>query len=200
VLREWPRAGTKPESTLGLTTTDEPIKKIATLLPVSEEMLEDAPAIQSTSTAASRLFVRLEEERQLVRGTSGGNEVQGLLTSRNVPVYAGGTAVGNKAVQLFKAMNGMRGSAFLEADWIALHPGDWEDIRLLTDTAGQFFGGGPFQGPYGGRRVRSVSRPGPGRRPIALERAGLRHPATGAAKGTAVVGTRERRRSGAAAG
>jgi HK97 family phage major capsid protein len=142
--------GNKPESTLGLTTTDEPIKKIATSLSVSDEMLEDAPAIQSYINGRLSLFVRIEEERQLIRGTSGGNEVQGLLTSRSVPVYAGGTAAGNKAVQLFKAMNGLRGSAFLEPDWIVLNPSDWQDIRLLTDTAGQFFGGGPFFGPYGG--------------------------------------------------
>jgi HK97 family phage major capsid protein len=142
--------GTKPESTLGLTTTDEPIKKIATLLPVSEEMIEDAPAIQSYINGRLSLFVRIEEERQLIRGTSGGNEVQGLLTSRSVPVYAGGTAAGNKAVQLFKAMNGLRGSAFLEPEWIVMNPADWQDIRLLTDSAGQFFGGGPFLGPYGG--------------------------------------------------
>lgn len=76
--------------------------------------------------------------------------MQGLLTSRGVPVYAGGTAAGNKAVQLFKAANGMRGSAFVEPDWFVLHPTDWQDIRLLADTAGQLFGGGPFQGPYGG--------------------------------------------------
>ncbi|HVJ27785.1 MAG TPA: phage major capsid protein [Vicinamibacterales bacterium] len=141
--------GLKPQSTLGLTTTDEPIKKIATSLKVSDEMLEDAPAIQSYINGRLSLFVQIEEERQLIRGTSGGNEVQGLLTSRSVPVYAGGTAAGNRAVQLFKAMNGLRGSAFLEPDWIVLHPTDWEAIRLLTDTAGQFYGGGPFQGPYG---------------------------------------------------
>lgn len=183
--------GTKPESSLGLSTTDEPIKKIATILPVSEEMLEDAPQIQSYINGRLALFVKLEEERQLIRGTSGGNEVQGLLTSRNVPIYAGGTAAGNKAVQLFKAMNGMRGSAFLEADWIALHPGDWEDIRLLTDTAGQFFGGGPFLGPYSGQTPpvgNSTQVEGPTDRiwgvPVYVT------PATGAVKGTAVVGTR----------
>lgn len=141
--------GTKPESSLGLTTTDEPIKKIATMLPVSEEMLEDAPAIQSYINGRLTLFVKIEKERQLLRGTSGGNEVQGLLTSRSVPVYAGGTAAGNKAVQLFKAMNGMRGSAFLEPEWIVMNPTDYEGIRLLTDTAGQFYGGGPFTGQYG---------------------------------------------------
>jgi HK97 family phage major capsid protein len=150
-------SGTKPESTFGFTTADEPIKKIATLLPVSEEMLEDAPAIQSYINGRLTLFVKIEEERQLIRGTSGGNEVQGLLTSRSVPVYAGGTAAGNKAVQLFKAMNGLRGSAFLEPDWTIMNPTDWQDIRLLTDTAGQFFGGGPFQGPYGNGQNRDAS-------------------------------------------
>jgi HK97 family phage major capsid protein len=183
--------GTKPESTLGLTTTDEPIKKIATMLPVSEEMLEDAPAIQSYNNGRLMLFVRIEEERQLLRGTSGGNEVQGLLTSRSVPVYAGGTAAGNKAIQLFKAMNGLRGSAFLEPDFIVLHPSDWQDIRLLTDTAGQLFGGGPFVGPYGGPQGpvsatgNQVSNVGVSiwEKPVYVTSA------TGA--GTAVVGTRE---------
>jgi HK97 family phage major capsid protein len=144
---------TKPQSTLGLTTSDEPIKKIATSLKISDEMLEDAPAVQSYINGRLMLFVRIEEERQLLRGTSGGNEVQGILTSRSVPVYAGGTAVGDRATQLFKAMNGLRGSAFIEPEWIVIHPTDWEAIRLLKDgaggTVGQYFGGGPFQGPYG---------------------------------------------------
>ena len=142
--------GTKPESTLGFVTTDEPVKKIATMLPVSEEMVQDAPAIQSYINGRLVLFVRIEEERQLFRGTQGGNEVQGFLTSRGVPVYAGGTAVGNKAIQLFKAMNGLRGSAFVEPEWIVMHPTDWQDIRLLTDNQNQLYGGGPFFGPYGG--------------------------------------------------
>ena len=75
--------GNKPESTLALATRDEPIKKIATLLPISEEMLEDAPAVQSYINGRLSLFVRIEEERQLFRGTSGGNEVQGILASRS---------------------------------------------------------------------------------------------------------------------
>jgi HK97 family phage major capsid protein len=179
--------GTKPESTLGMTTTDEPIKKIATLLPVSEEMLEDAPAIQSYINGRLTLFVRIEEERQLIRGTSGGNEVQGLLTSRSVPVYAGGTAAGNKAVQLFKAMNGLRGSAFLEPDWTIMNPTDWQDIRLLTDTAGQFFGGGPFQGPYGNGQNRDASNQNNAAADVVWNKPVYVSSAVGA--GTAIVGT-----------
>ena len=91
--------------------------------------------------------------------------MQGILTSRGVPVYAGGTAVGNKAVQLFKAMNGVRGSAFVEPEWIVMHPTDWEAIRLLTDTAGQYLYGGPGQGPYGNGGVAAGVRAGHRARP-----------------------------------
>jgi HK97 family phage major capsid protein len=132
--------GTKPESTVGLTTTDEPIKKIATLLPVSEEMLEDAPAIQSYINGRLSLFVRIEEERQLLRGTSGGNEVQGMLTTRNVPVFGTASAAAGDdfATKIFKAANSMRGSAFVEPEWVVMHPSDWQTIRLAKDGAGGF--------------------------------------------------------------
>jgi HK97 family phage major capsid protein len=144
--------GTKPESTLGFTSRTDPVKKIAHVIVTSDEMLEDAAQVQSFINGQMALFVNIEEERQLLRG-AGTNEIVGIMDStRGINVYAGGTAAGNKAVQLFKAMNGQRGSALLEPDWIAINPSDWESIRLLTDTAGQFFGGGPFQGPYGSGR------------------------------------------------
>jgi HK97 family phage major capsid protein len=142
--------GAKPESTLGLTSTDETVKKIATTLVVSDEMLEDAAQVQSYINGRLSLFVQIEEERQLLRG-AGTNELVGIMAAaRGINVYAGGTAAGNKAVQLFKAMNGQRGSALLEPDWIVINPTDWEAIRLATDDNGQYFGGGPFQGPYSG--------------------------------------------------
>ncbi len=142
--------GDKPQSTLGLSTQDEQVKKVATSLVIGDELLDDSAAVGQFVNNRLALFVRIESERQLLRGTAGGNEVQGLLTGRGVPVYAGGTAAGNKAVQIFRAMNGTRGSAYVEPAWTVMNPSDWESIRLLTDSTGQFFGGGPFQAPYGG--------------------------------------------------
>jgi HK97 family phage major capsid protein len=149
--------GTKPESTLAFSVIDEPVKKVATSISISDELLSDAPAVQTFVNGQLSLFVQIEAERQLLRGTQGGNEVQGILTSRGVPVYAGGTAVGNKAVQLFIAMNGVRGSAFVEPEWVVCHPTDYQELRLLRDTAGQFLGGGPFMGPYGNGSNLSAS-------------------------------------------
>jgi HK97 family phage major capsid protein len=48
----------KPESTLAFSEVSEPIRKIATFLPVSDEMLEDAPQIQSYLNERLSLFVR----------------------------------------------------------------------------------------------------------------------------------------------
>lgn len=141
--------GAKPQSTLALSTTDESVKKLATSLVVSDEMLEDDAQVASYINGRLSLFVQIKRENSLVRG-AGTNDLVGIMDSaRGINIYAGGTAAGNKAVQLFKALNGTRGSSFLEPDAIIIHPTDWQEIRLLTDSAGQFFGGGPFQGPYG---------------------------------------------------
>jgi HK97 family phage major capsid protein len=144
--------GTKPESTFAYSTADEPVKKIAHVTVISDELLEDAPAITAFINGRMALFCNLETERQLLRGAAGGNEVQGLLTSRGVPVFAG-TVTDDKATQLFKAANSMRGSAFVEPEWIVIHPTDWQTVRLTKDgaggTVGAYQGGGPFAGPYG---------------------------------------------------
>jgi HK97 family phage major capsid protein len=65
----------------------EPIKQIATLLPVSDEMLEDVPSIQAYLNSRLTLFVRVEEERHLLRG-AGTNELVGLMNaSRGINTY-----------------------------------------------------------------------------------------------------------------
>jgi HK97 family phage major capsid protein len=52
--------GTKPESTIGMAEVVEPVKKIATVLPISDEFLEDAPSIQAYLNSRLTLFVSIE--------------------------------------------------------------------------------------------------------------------------------------------
>ena len=136
------------------------------------------------------LFVQIHGERQLFRGTSGGNVVQGLLTSRGVPVYAGGTAVGNKAVQLFQGHE--RASRFgvprarMDRDAADRLPGP----RLLAETAGQFFGSGPFVGAYGDPTSVEASGQITGATDTIWGKSCYVTSAIGGA-GTAIVGTRE---------
>jgi HK97 family phage major capsid protein len=47
-------------------------------------------------------------------------------------------------------MTGCRGSANLDPTGIVVNPANWQTIRLAKDSSGQYMGGGPFVGPYGG--------------------------------------------------
>ena len=141
--------GAKPESTIDFVQVDEPVKKIATYLPVQDEMLEDAAQIQSYINNRLSLFIRLAEDTQLLRG-AGGNDIAGLIGRTGVNTL-GTAAAGTIPVEhVFKAANGVRGSSFLDPDTLVINPTSWQNIRLGKDTANQYYGGGPFYGPYGG--------------------------------------------------
>ena len=83
----------------------------------------------------------------------------------------------------------MAGSAFLEPEWIVLDPSDYEAIRLLKDSAGQFYGGGPFgSGPYGGQGLASAGAVTAGAVDTLWSKPVYISPALG--RGTALVGAR----------
>ena len=121
---------------------DEPVKKIATAITVSDELIEDAAAAQGFVGGRLSQFVKIEEERQLLRG-AGGNELAGLVARAGVNTYAKGT-IDNNAVALAKVIGNTAGSSFVQPTGIAMHPVNFLNTRLLTDANGQFLGGGPF--------------------------------------------------------
>lgn len=140
--------GDKPASDLALSTTDEPVQKIATILTVSDEMIEDTAQVQSYINGRLSLFVKIEEEDQLIRGDGSSPNISGFY-DRSINVYGKGT-VDNNAVALFKVINNTRGSSFLDVDHVFMHPTNWATTRLLQDANDQFYGGGPFTSAYGG--------------------------------------------------
>jgi HK97 family phage major capsid protein len=147
-------AGVKPESTINMAEVTEPIKKIATVLPVSDEFLEDAPSIQAYLNDRLTLFVRIEEERQLLRG-NGTNELIGVMNRSGGQAINTHTklAADDNATGLARVLANTAGSSYLQPDTIVMHPTNWLNTRLLRDgtggTVGQFLGGGPFTGAYG---------------------------------------------------
>lgn len=139
--------GLKPESTLILDEVDEPVRKIATTLKVTDEMLDDLPFVASYINSRGGLFVALETNDQLLNGT-GTNDLVGLLNrsglAADVPVGSDPTADA-----IYKQITAIRSNAFMEPDGIVIHPEDWEAIRLSKDANDQYYAGGPFMGQYG---------------------------------------------------
>lgn len=136
----------KPESTLILSQVDEPVRKIATFLPVTDEMLEDVAQLRSYIDGRLRLFVQQKEEQQLYAGTGTAPEISGILDRTAIQTQAMGAD--DTATAIYKGITKVR-NTFLEPDGIVINPADWEQVRLMKDANQQFYGGGPFTAAYG---------------------------------------------------
>jgi HK97 family phage major capsid protein len=134
--------GQKPESTLGFTETVEPVRKIATYIGVSDELLEDAVQIQSYVNSRLSLFVRIKEEDQLLYGSGSAPNLQGLLNRSGIQNHSRGTFTNLDAI---RQMITKSRDSFLEPDAVVIHPAQWENIELLKDGQGAYYGD-PFRG------------------------------------------------------
>lgn len=152
--------GLKPESAITFAKVDEVLKKIATFLPVSDEMLEDFQQISSYLNARLALFVQLQEEVQLLRGDGTGTNLVGILNRVGLapPVVKGnatppaGSATGiylspttdNDMDAIYRQITQIRVTSFLEPETIVIDPGAWMNIQLSKNTQGTYYAGGPF--------------------------------------------------------
>lgn len=136
----------KPESAFVFDDIDESVRKIATFLPVTDEMLEDYSQIMSYLDGRLRLFIQITEEDQLLNGSITPPDIVGILNRTNVQSQAKGTDTDVDAI--FKAMTKVR-NQFVEPDGLVINPADWQDVRLLKDANDQYYGGGPFGPQYG---------------------------------------------------
>lgn len=135
----------KPESTITFSPVDEPVRKIATFLPITDEMLEDAAQLRSYLDGRLRLFVQHEEERQLLSGTGTAPQLRGLLNRTGVQTVAM-AAAGSIADTLYTAITNVRVNANVEPDGIVMHPTNYAKLRTAKDAASTGYNaGGPFQ-------------------------------------------------------
>ncbi len=124
----------KPESTLGLSEVVEPIRKIATWLPISDEMLEDSVQVQSYVNSRLSLFVSIKEEQQLLYGDGTAPNISGIFDRAGFQNHnAAGTLIAEIREMITKSR-----TSFLEPDGLVVHPNQWESIELYRTTTGEF--------------------------------------------------------------
>jgi HK97 family phage major capsid protein len=140
--------GVKPPSDLTLARVEHGLSKIATVLDVPDEFLEDMDAARSYIDGRLTLFIQQEEEDQILNGNGTAPNVRGILNTTGVLTEASASAADNFAA-LYRAITEIRTVSLLEPDGVVINPTDYQKLRLATDGNGQFYGGGPFVGPYG---------------------------------------------------
>lgn len=139
----------KPESSIEFDKADESLKKIATFFSVTDEMLEDFEQIRSYLDARLELFVRHEEEAQLLTGDGTNDTMVGILnrTGLSTEVVRGtapSAADDNAMDAIYRQITRVRTTSFLEPDNIVQDPIGWEKVVLTKSEQGVYYAGGPF--------------------------------------------------------
>lgn len=139
----------KPESSLTFDKVDEVLHKITTFLEVTDEMLEDYEQIRSYLDARLELFVKHQEEAQLLNGDGTGANMVGLLNRAGLATsIVKGTSPSvsgdNDMDAIYRQITQIRTTAFLEPDNIVIDPLGWQNIVLTKSSQGVYYAGGPF--------------------------------------------------------
>lgn len=161
----------KPESTLVFDAVTDPVRKIPTWIPVTDEMLEDVAQMRSYIDARLRLFVNLALDDQLLNGTTTAPDIVGFLNRSNLAASVVRTGTVTNADAVLDQISAIEAATFLAVDGIVMHPTNWKTIQQSKDGSGQYYGGGPLASP---------ARPVLWGRPVAVTSA--------IALGTALVG------------
>lgn len=132
---------TKPEASWDTSEVDAAVRKIAVTSKVTDELFADFPMIRDYIDNRLRFMVALTEDDQLLNGDGNSPNILGLLNVSGIQTQALGADVRPDAV--YKAMTKVRFTGFFEPDGVVMNPTDFQNIRLLRTTQGEYIWGAP---------------------------------------------------------
>lgn len=145
----------KNESGITFTLANAPVVTLAHFIPVSRQVLDDAPQLESYVNSRLSYGLKLKEEDQLLNGNGDSGNISGILDSGNFTAYNRAATGDTKLDTLRKAIT-QAALAEYPVDAFVINPADWEAIETLKDEDGRYIFANPVQiaGPQiWGRRV-----------------------------------------------
>lgn len=136
---------TKNESGITFTLESMPVRTLAHWIPVSKQVLDDSPMLQSFIEGRLQYGLKLHEEDQLLNGDGTGAELSGILKSGNFTAYTRAQTGDTNIDTLRRAITQAALSEFM-ADTIVINTADWEAIELTKATDGQYVWTNPALG------------------------------------------------------
>jgi len=122
---------TSNEGALAFTERTESIRKMATFLPVTDELLSDVSGIQGYVNSRLSTMMKLNLDNQLINGDGSAPNLTGVLSKSGINTFDYAAPYGGelaKLGQIYQAITEIRKDAFVEPDAIVMHPSDWYDL------------------------------------------------------------------------
>ena len=137
---------TKPESAVTFTLASEPVVTLAHFIPLSKQVMSDAPQLASFINGRLMYGLKLYEETQLLSGTGANHQLNGLITQA--------TAYTVESPNLTNEIDIIR-DAITQAqvgeyrpNFLVLNPNDWDSIerRKVGGSDDRYVVGDPANG------------------------------------------------------
>lgn len=130
-----------PEAELKVENKTTLVRKIAVLLPVTDEQLEDVGYAQGYIANRLPLMIRQRLQRQVLAGTGVGSNLLGLFNMTGILNQAVGADDPTDAI--YKGIIKILMESESEPDAVVMNPLDWQAIRLQRTTQGMYIWGNP---------------------------------------------------------
>lgn len=158
-------AGTKPESDLAFDLDQAPVVTIAHWIRATKQVLADVPMLQSYIDGRLRYGLKLVEDRQLLKGSGTGLNINGIYTQASA--YANPGIVVQAETRLDRLRLALLQSELAEypADGMVLSPVDWAAIELTKTSENAYLFSNPrfsTQAGLWGRNIVTTTAMDPG--------------------------------------
>ena len=130
-------ASTKPQSDFELTQEEAPVRKIASYIRLSKEMLDDTQGLVAYITARMPNKVRVKEDEQILYGNGTSPNLEGITAVASAYVDSIADADVNRYDVLVKSISQVRVEEYM-ANAIMINPVDWYNMLLTKDADGAY--------------------------------------------------------------
>jgi HK97 family phage major capsid protein len=138
----------KAESALTFALSYAPVRTIAHWIPVSRQLLDDAPAIQGYVNSRMLFFLKLKEDLELLSGSGTGTEISGLIANSTAFDTSVVTVATDTFLDILQLAITQCSRSYLPPDGIILNPLDFARIQRIKTTGSASSGEYIFADPH----------------------------------------------------
>ncbi len=138
----------KGESALGFELAYSPVQTLAHFIPVSRQLLDDAPAIQGYCNSRLLFFLKLKEDEELLNGLGDGTNLSGLITNSTAFDTSDVDTSSETYIDILQRAIVQCSKSFFPPDAVVLHPLDWSKIQRIKTTGTALSGQYIFSDPH----------------------------------------------------